>query len=149
MALDDLDRRIVNTLQDGIPVCERPFASVARSLGLGEEQLLARVQALIDNGTLSRFGPMFDAARLGGSFSLCAMQVPEARFDQVTAQVNAFPEVAHNYRREHDWNMWFVLATESRTGIEESVAAIEQATGLPVMTLPKLEEFYVGLRLDA
>lgn len=149
MQLDEQDRRIVNALQTGIPVCERPFEAVAQSLGLSEELLLERLQTLLDEGALSRFGPMFDAARLGGAFSLCAMQVPQEHFEDVANQVNAFAEVAHNYEREHDYNMWFVLATESPAGIDRMVGAIETATGLPVLELPKLEEFYVGLRFDA
>ena len=147
--MDAADRRIVNELQDGLPVCERPFAATARALGLEEADLIARVRKLREAGVLSRFGPLFDAERLGGAVTLAAMSVPEARFDAVARTVNAFPEVAHNYARAHDFNMWFVISAESRARIDEVIAAIEAATELAVHDMPKLREFYVGLRFRA
>jgi DNA-binding Lrp family transcriptional regulator len=75
------------------------------------------------------------------------MQVPAERFEQIAEQVNAFPEVAHNYARDHRLNMWFVIATEQPDRIAEVIAAIEATTGCRVYNLPKQEEFYVGLRL--
>lgn len=146
--MDALDRRIVNELQGGFPVCDRPFAAVAARLDTDEETLIARLQALLDSGVLSRFGPMYHAERMGGALTLAAMEVPEERFDEVAEQVNAFPEVAHNYRREHRFNMWFVLATEAPERIGEIVAAIEGRTGLKVYDMPKREEFYVGLHFQ-
>lgn len=147
--LDALDRAVVDRLQDGIPVVERPFAALAEELGTDEDTLLARLRALLDGGVLSRFGPMFDAERIGGAFSLCAMRVPEARFDAVAETVNAHPEVAHNYRREHALNMWFVLGTETPDALERAVDTIEDETGLPVLSMPKEREYFIGLRLRA
>jgi DNA-binding Lrp family transcriptional regulator len=148
-ALNDMDRAIVNRLQDGLPVEERPFAAVAGELGIDETALLERLQSLLDEGALSRFGPMYHAERLGGAFCLAALAVPQDRFDEVTATVNGFDEVAHNYRREHELNMWFVLATEEPRRIQSVIADIEAATGLQVHDFPKLEEYYVRLRLEA
>jgi DNA-binding Lrp family transcriptional regulator len=147
--MDDLDRRIVNALQGGFPVVERPYGVAAAALGIGEAELIDRLGRLLADGTLSRFGPMFDAERLGGAFCLCAMQAPEDRFDAVAAIVNALPAVAHNYARAHALNMWFVLATERPEQIDEAVAAIERATGLRVHAMPKEAEYFVGLRLVA
>ena len=147
--MDATDRSIVNALQDGLPVCEHPFAAAAEALEMSEAELIRRVQALADDGVLSRFGPMYHAERLGGGLSLAAISVPEARFDEVVETVNAFPEVAHNYARDHALNMWFVLATETPDRIAEVIAEIEAGTGLEVYDMPKIEEFFVGLRLDA
>ncbi len=147
--LDASERAIVNMLQDGIEVCDRPFADAASKLKLGETELIDRIGAMLKRGVLSRFGPMFDAERLGGAFTLCAMRVPRHRFDEVAEIVNGFDEVAHNYEREHDLNMWFVIGADSQAGVAETIGAIEQATGLDVINLPKLEEFYVGLKLEA
>lgn len=149
VALDAIDRRIVNALQDGLPVCERPYAEAAAGLGIAEDELIRRLERLLAGGALTRFGPMYHAERLGGALTLAAMQVPEADFGRVTDIVNEFPEVAHNYRREHAFNMWFVLATEHPGRIAEVIGDIERATGLKVYNLPKLEEFYVGLRFEA
>lgn len=147
--LDDLDRRIINALQGGFPLCDEPYREVADRLGTTEAELLARLQRLLDARVLTRFGPMFQIERLGGRFVLAALAVPEERFDEVTALVNALPEVAHNYRREHRLNMWFVLATETPAGIAQAIARIEAATGLPVFAFPKLQEFFVDMRLKA
>ena len=145
--LDDADRRIVNRLQDGLPLVERPYAAVAAELDLSEGELLYRLERLLEDGVLSRFGPMYHAERLGGGLTLAALEVPEADYERVTAAVNAFPEVAHNYRREHRLNMWFVLATETPERIGETIEAIEAATGLAVFNMPKQEEFHVRLHL--
>lgn len=147
--MDEIDRRLVNALQGGFPILERPFAAVAQALGLAEAEVIDRLKALRATGVLSRFGPMFDAERLGGAVTLCAMQVPEAEFAAVAATVNGLEEVAHNYRREHALNMWFVLATETPEGIAAAIAAIEAATGLAVLDLPKLEEYFLELKLAA
>lgn len=146
--MDHHDRAIINRLQKGFPICERPYAEVAAELDLDESELIGRLERLLAEKTLSRFGPMYHAERLGGGLSLCAMRVPDADFERVAAQVNAFPEVAHNYERDHALNMWFVLATETPQGIKEAIAGIERATGLHVYDLPKIEEYYVGLRFD-
>ena len=145
--LNAVDRRIIDALQGGFPVCERPFLAAATELGLAEGELIARIDALLADGTLTRFGPLFDAEKLGGSFTLAAMQVPIDAYDRVTEQVNALPEVAHNYAREHDLNMWFVLGTETPEGIPAAIAKIEAATGLPVHSFPKEREFFVGFRI--
>lgn len=147
--IDDTDRRLINALQGGFPLAERPFAEVAQRLGLDEEGVILRLQTLLDRKVLSRFGPMFQIERMGGAFCLAAMEVPEARWEATLAAVNALPEVAHNYRREHRLNMWFVLATESPEGIAAAAATIESRTGLPVYCFPKEREYFVGMRLEA
>ena len=149
MPLDATDRAIVNLLQDGIAVCEQPFRAAAEVLELDEAVLIERLRALVGSGVLSRFGPMFDAERLGGAFTLCAMRVPPEQFDQVAAMINEFHEVAHNYEREHEYNMWFVIGAASRECVDRVIDTIEEHTGIEVLDMPKLEEFYVGLRLEA
>jgi len=147
IGLDAIDRKIINALQDGFPICERPYAEVAERLEISQDELIWRLDALLETGVLSRFGPMFQAERLGGGLTLAAMAVPDDRFDAVAAQVNAHPEVAHNYAREHELNMWFVIATEYPGQVAEVIAAIELETGLAVLNLPKQQEFFIGLRL--
>lgn len=145
--MDAIDRQIVNSLQDGLPICERPYAAAAEKLGMAEDELIRRLIVLRDQGVYSRIGPMYHAEELGGSLLLAAMQVPQEDFECVARQVNAFPEVAHNYERDHAFNMWFVLATETPERMDEVLAGIEKRTGLPVYAMPKEEEFFVGLRL--
>jgi len=146
--MDEIDRSIVNTLQVGFPLTENPYADVAAQLGIDESELLNRLTRLLDEKILTRFGPMYDAQKIGGAFSLVAVQVPEKSFDKVTEVVNSYPEVAHNYQRDHDFNMWYVLATETPVQIDEVNRDIEKRTGLKVLNMPKLEEYFIGLQLQ-
>lgn len=148
-ALDDTDRAILNALQDGFPLTPRPYDDAAQPLGIAGSELISRLTRMRQIGAITRFGPFFDAAAMGGAFCLCAMAVPEDRFDEVLAQVNAHPEVAHNYERTHALNMWFVLATDRPDGIERTAQDIEAETGLKVMLFPKLEEYFIGFRVQA
>ncbi len=147
--LDETDARLVNHLQEGFPLVDRPFAAVAAELGLGEDEVIERLRRLLAQGILTRFGPLFQIERAGGRFVLAAMAVPESRFDEVAAQVNAWPEVAHNYRREHRLNMWFVVAVESPEEAQQVLERIEDQTGLDVLAFPKEREYAVELKLDA
>lgn len=146
--MDALDRAILNTLQDGFPVCERPFRMVAAGLGISETTLIERLEALLAAGMLSRFGPLYHAEHLGGAVLLAAMQVPTADLERVAALVNEFPEVAHNYARDHELNLWFVIATEHPARVPAVVTEIESVTGLKVYPFPKREEYFVGLRFE-
>ena len=144
-----VDRQIIDKLQGDFPLCERPYAEAAERLGITENELLDRLQRLLDDKVLTRFGPMVQIERMGGAFVLAALAVPEGRYGEVTGLVNALPQVAHNYRREHALNMWFVLATETPQGIAEAIAKIERDTGLPVYAFPKEREYFVEMKLAA
>lgn len=147
--MDELDRRIINALQGGFPVAENPYAEVAASLGTTESELIARLGRLLKDGILSRFGPMYHAERLGGALSLAAMKIPPQDFERVVQLVNAMPEVAHNYARDHAFSMWFVLATETLQQQSETIERIEQTTGYKVYNMPKIKEYFIGLRFEA
>lgn len=141
----DVERAVINRLQTGLPLVHSPYAAVADELGISEQVLLHTLQNLLDRRILTRFGPMFHAGEMGGGLTLAAMRIPEQDFDSTTAKVNEFDEVAHNYRREHELNMWFVLATEAPDDIDRVITGIESATGYPVYNMPKEEEFHVHL----
>jgi DNA-binding Lrp family transcriptional regulator len=146
--IDPTDRAIINGLQGGFPLTPRPFRDAGAELGLSEGELIEGVQHLVEVGHLSRFGLLWNAGRLGGEVCLAAMAVPPECFDTVADQVNAYPEVAHNYERTHALNMWFVLAAEHRDRIAEVIAQIEAETGLKVYPMPKSREFFVGFRVE-
>ncbi|WP_019646518.1 Lrp/AsnC family transcriptional regulator [Novispirillum itersonii] len=149
MEYDSIDRAIINGLLDGFPLSSRPYADAAASLGITEEALLTRLRSLLERGILTRFGPLFRPESIGGLAILAALSVPAERFDEVTATVNAYPEVAHNYQRDHRWNMWFVVATATPDRAWAVLAEIEAVTGLTVVALPKEHEFFLDLRLTA
>jgi DNA-binding Lrp family transcriptional regulator len=147
--MDSLDRAIINQLQGGFPVCANPYAEVAQQLGMSENELLARIERLLSDKVLSRFGPMYHAERLGGSLSLAAMKIPPQDFEHVAGIVNQMPEVAHNYARDNALNMWFVLATETPQGQHDALDRITRETGYPVFNMPKIKEYFVELKLQA
>lgn len=147
--MDALDRALINGLQGGFPICERPFAAVAARFGCDEATVIERLRALVESGTLSRFGPLYNAERMGGAVCLAAMAVPAEDFDRVAEAVNRHPEVAHNYAREHRLNMWFVLATETPAQQQDVIRRIEAETGLRVHAMPRIREYFVELRLKA
>jgi len=147
--MDDIDRTIINHLQHGFPICDSPYQKIADELGLTESELIERLEKFLIDGILSRFGPMYHAEAMGGALTLAALQVPEQQFDEIVDIVNAFPEVAHNYARNHNLNMWFVIATETPERIVEVIQAIEDKTGFPVFNLPKQKEYFVELKLEA
>jgi siroheme decarboxylase len=145
------DAALLRRLHGELPLTDRPFAVVAAELGLSEDAVIERLSRLLAQGVLTRFGPLFQIERAGGAFVLAAMAVPEERFAAVAAQVNALPEVAHNYRRESagrcDLNMWFVIAAETPALAEAALRRIEADTQLPVLRLPKEREYAVELKL--
>ncbi len=145
--LDARDARLVERLHADLPLVDHPFASVGAELGMDEDEVLERLRRLLASGVLTRFGPLYQIERAGGQFVLAALEVPPERFDAVTQIVNALPEVAHNYRREHPFNMWFVVAAESPARAAAALARIGQLTGLKVHAFPKEREYFVGLRL--
>ena len=148
-SLSDFDRLLLNTLQSDFPLSPSPFDELATQLGYSADEIINGVNSLLERGVITRFGPLFNIEQLGGVFSLCALEVPPERFDEVAELVNAYPQVAHNYQREHLWNMWFVLATETARELEATFQEIVQKSGCAGLNLPKEQEFYVGLRLTA
>jgi len=145
--MDDLSRDLINRFQGGLPIVERPYSHVAAELGSDEATLISTIKSLLAEGILSRFGPLYNASCMGGGLTLAALSVPEEDFDRVAERVNNLPEIAHNYRRQHDLNMWFVIATETPQEIQKTIDTIERCTGLPVYNFPKTREFYLGLWL--
>ncbi|HBH35683.1 MAG TPA: AsnC family protein [Gammaproteobacteria bacterium] len=146
--MDEINRNIINTLQYSFPICDYPFREAAESLDITESELLERIEVMRKNGILTRFGPLFNVENMGGAFSLCAMKIPAAEFEHIAKQVNALPQVAHNYQRDHAMNMWFVLATQTPEEKQKTIEEIEQQTGYMVYDMPKEKEYFVGLYLN-
>lgn len=142
--LDTLDRRLIDSYQRGLPVCTRPFHSVAERLGTSEAEVISRLERLQARGVLSRVGPVFDHARAGASL-LAAVAVPEAERDAFAELINAAPGVNHNYAREHDFNLWFVMTAPDEPELEARLETLEARLGVPILRLPMLEGFHIDL----
>ncbi len=148
MELSLIDKQIMNHLQGGFPVCENPWDAISSQLGIDVDQLIERIETMQQAGFISRFGPLYNAHEMGGGLSLAAMQIDADDFDRVADIVNGFQQVAHNYEREHQLNMWFVIATEFPYQVAEVIQQIEDSTGYRVYNMPKQEEYFLGLRFE-
>ena len=142
--LDAVDAALVDGYQSDFPVVERPFRVVAEELGIDEAAALERVRRLRDSGVFRRFGAVLNPPVIGSS-TLAAVSVPEARFDAVAEIINGYRQVNHNYRRDHEWNMWFVVTAGSREKRDSILAEIHDRTGCDVLNLPMLTDYYIDL----
>lgn len=148
--MDNIERAIINGLQGGLALCERPYLEAAQRLGLTEEELIARLADMLARGVLTRVGPLYQIERIGGAFTLAALHAPADAYERIAQCVNALPQVAHNYARDHALlNMWFVIATETPGEIGQVIERIERETGCAVYNFPKLREYFVELKLTA
>ena len=141
---DTLDFHLLNDFQRDFPLCPAPFAELASRLGVAEKLVLGRLDNLRREGKISRVGAVFAPKRIGAS-TLAAMAVPPEKLEAVAAAVSRFPEVNHNYEREHRYNLWFVVTAASEGRLQATLGAIAQAAGYPLMPLPLLEEFHIDL----
>ena len=144
LPLDELDRRLLDDFQSGFPLVPRPFAEVAVRLGVDESEVIARLERLTESGAVSRVGPVIRPRRVGAS-TLAAMAVPAQRLGEVAVLVSLYPEVNHNYEREHRFNLWFVLTAADEDRLSEIMNEIEERTGIAVMDLPMIEEYHIDL----
>ena len=142
--LDAVDAALVDEYQSGFPVVERPFRVVGDDLGIGEHEALERVTRLRDRGIFRRFGAVLNPPVIGSS-TLAAVSAPEERFEEIADVINGYRQVNHNYRRDHEWNMWFVVTAASREKRDAILAEIEERTGCEVLNLPMLTDYYIDL----
>ena len=135
-----LDYRLLNEFQQNFPICPAPFSELAGRLGVAENVVLRMLEQLRREGRISRVGAVFAPKRIGAS-TLAAMAVPPEKLDAVARAVNRFPEVNHNYERDHRYNLWFVVTAGSEGRLQAALGAIAQASGYPIVALPMLREF--------
>ena len=147
--LDLTDRRLLNALQGSFQLVERPFAAVAEDLGIDEDEVLSRTQALRDAGVLRHLSPIFDVFRLGYKSALVAVAVDPARLEEAAAVISAHPGVSHNYAREHRFNIWFVMAIPREQDFEATVASLaERACADRHIVLPAKRLFKIAVEYD-
>jgi DNA-binding Lrp family transcriptional regulator len=139
-----LQAALLDIAQADFPLGPRPYADLARRLGVREAEVLDAVRDLQQSGLISRVGAVYRTGTAGAS-TLAALSVPPAELPSVAAIVSAFPEVNHNYEREDVVNLWFVVTAPDPAGRDAVLAAIEAATGLPVLRLPMVEEYHLNL----
>ncbi len=139
-----LEKHLLNDFQHDLPLSTTPFADMAEQLGVNENEVLSTVHKLQDEGVISRVGPVFTPNRIGVS-TLAAMSIPAEELACVARIVSAFPEVNHNYERDHEFNLWFVVTASSEEHLEIVLQEIEQHAEYPLMSLPMLEDYFIDL----
>jgi DNA-binding Lrp family transcriptional regulator len=136
--------RLLNDFQHRFPVSATPYADMAAQLGLAETELLAWLQALQEEGSISRIGAVFRPNRVGVS-TLAAMAVPENKLERIADLISSYPSVNHNYQREHHFNLWFVVTAETEIQLNSILYDMEQQSGLRVLTLPMEKDYHIDL----
>jgi DNA-binding Lrp family transcriptional regulator len=147
--LDNLDRQLLNLIQEEFPLTTRPYLEIGRRLNLSEKEVISRLERLKKTGIIRRIGAVFDLRRLGYVSTLCALKVPPERLQEVARVVNSFPGITHNYLREHEYNMWFTLIGPSRQHLEEVMEEIKVRTGLTdLLELPAERSFKIKVNFN-
>jgi siroheme decarboxylase len=149
--LDELDRKLLNLLQGSYPIASRPYAHVAELAGVPEDEVLTRTKRLLDERIIREITPIFDTRVLGYSSMLVAAKVDPENPWRAAKIINSHPGVSHNYLRDHDFNLWFTVATEpdSPLGLDGTLDLLQELTGAEsVRQLPTLRLFKIRMDLE-
>lgn len=139
--------KLLNDYQRDFPLITRPFARIARAIGLDEHRVLDTLGEWVGNGTVSRVGPVFAPRRVGAS-TLAALKAPPRILDDIAEMVSVHPEVNHNYAREHEWNLWFVVTAPDAVAVARVLRQIRRDTECEVIALPLRSEYHIDLGFD-
>jgi len=143
----ELEQRLLNDFQNGLPLTPTPFSDIANDLGVYETTVIENLKRLQTEGIISRIGPVFRPNRIGVS-TLAAMAVAEDKLDEIAAIVSSFDQVNHNYERDHHFNLWFVVVDESPEALAETLREIEKCSGHAVLDLPMLKDYFIDLGFE-
>jgi siroheme decarboxylase len=149
--LDEVDKKLLNLMQGSFDLCRRPFAHVAGLAGVSEDEVMARVQRLLDKRIIREITPIFDTRALGYQSMLVAAKVDSEHPHRAAKIINSHPGVTHNYLRNHDFNLWFTIATEpgSRLGLQGTLDVLAAETGAQsIRQLPTLKLFKIRMDLE-
>jgi radical SAM protein with 4Fe4S-binding SPASM domain len=148
--IDRADLAILDALQDDLPLVSRPWAAIAARVGLAEDEVVARMRRLQTSGVLRNVSPVFESRRFGlAAATLIALRVPEDRVREVAEIVSTYPEVSHNFRRDHVYSLWFTLAAPTEERLSAVLAEILSRTGIPeadALDLPTVRAYKIDVR---
>jgi len=146
--LDQTDAELLNLIQEGLPLTTRPYQTLGASLGIGEEEVLSRLNSLKSSGIIRRIGAVFDSRLMGYYSTLCACRVPEERLEEVAGVISREPGVTHNYQRDHSLNLWFTLTVpEAGEGLR-IIRKLEQETGIKIENMPAKKVFKIKVSFE-
>ncbi len=144
MQLDHVDRHLFDVVQTEFPICTEPYKVIGEKIGISEQEVLNRLERLMQQDVIRRLGGVFDSRKLGYKGTLCAIKVPPHRIDEVAEVVNSYIGITHNYLRDYEYNMWFTILAQSPEKVEQILSEIKQKTGInDVINLPSQRFFKV------
>ncbi len=146
--LDDMDRAIIDLMQNQFPVAVQPYLEMAKALSIEEDEVLARIAVMKNCGLIRRIGGIIDSRNMGFYSTLCAIKVPEARIDKVAHIINLIPGVTHNYLRDYEYNIWFTLTAPSESCAKETLEELAAVLGLDIMEMPAQKVFKIKVSFD-
>lgn len=148
-SLDSLDKEILNEIQWSFPLVSEPYKELANRFHLTTDEMKNRISNLKSLGVLRQLSAIFDTRKLGYKSSLVAMSIDPDRLDYVANQINRHPGVSHNYERNHEYNLWFTLATPPGTDLKTEVDKFSKLGGInKVRLLPTIKLFKIGVKLE-
>lgn len=147
--MDHIDRKLLNELQSGFPIAKRPYEDVGRRLNCSEDEILERIKRLKEEGVIRRIGGNFDSQRLGFATTLCAAKVAPEKIERFVGVLNGYPEITHNYLRDHQYNMWFTFVAPDMKAIERCIGEIIKHSGVRhMLNLPAVRTFKILVDFD-
>ena len=148
VSLDEIDKKILNSIQLDFPLVHRPFEELGKSLGIKEEELIRRIKRLQKDKAIRRIGPIISTKKTGGVSTLVAMKVPSGKVDEVAEIINKYEEVSHNYLRPSHFNLWFTLSVENEEKLDEILKELTEKTGCELRNLPTKRLFKIGVKFN-
>lgn len=145
--LTELDKKLLNDYQNDFPLSAKPFLDIARQCGVDEETVIDRLNVLQNEGLISRVGPVFKVNGIGVS-TLAAMSVPEEQLTEIADLISSYEEVNHNYEREHEYNLWFVITADNEAQLDHIIKDINLQTNIKVLKLPMLDDYHINLGFE-
>ena len=147
--MDETDKKILNIIQTGFPVDAQPFKVLGKQIGIGEDEALERIKKLKDNGVVRRIGAVFDTKKLGFASTLCAARVTDEKLEEFVEVVNSYSGVTHNYRRNHEYNIWFTFIAPTEEEIEGFLSEIRKKTGVKeIISMPVKRGFKINANFE-
>ena len=147
MMISDLDKKIIDLYQAKLDICEQPFLEIAKSLNVSEQQVLQTLNSLKENNIISRVGPIFTPNKIGNS-CLAALKINKNKLELIASEINKLESVNHNYEREHDYNLWFVITAKNKEFLNIEIDKIAKIAAQDVLVLPLEKEFFIDLGFD-
>ncbi len=145
---EDVDREILDILQNDFPLTTEPFKQIAERLNIREEEVISRIEVMKSSGLIRRIGGIMDSRNLGFHSVLCALTVPEDRIDAAVDIINLLPGVTHNYLRDHELNLWFTLTMSSQGELRAKLSELEDQIGVKIIPMPAQKVYKIKVSFD-